>query len=46
MQENSWQGWQFGNRTFEDDVECDIEEILAILDENEAMALRGRMREL
>ena len=27
-----WQGWQGGNRTFEDYLDCEIEEIRQILD--------------
>jgi hypothetical protein len=30
-----WQGWQFGNRTFTDDIEVDVKAIRELLDELE-----------
>jgi hypothetical protein len=30
---NSWQGWQFGNRTFTDDIEVDVKAVRDVLDE-------------
>jgi hypothetical protein len=30
-----WQGWEFWNQTFDDDVGCDVEEIRHLIDGND-----------